>query len=352
MAQQISRKNHFVPEWYQRRFFAKNSDKLFYLCLDPCKQLPNGRIISYREVNEWPPSRCFCKKDLYTTQFGEILNDEIERLLMGTIDTVGAKAVSAIAGGNPRDLHDALQPFFEYLDTQKLRTPKGLDWIKSKYPDLTQAELMVEMQGLRQMHCTMWAEGVREIISAESAAWVQCSPDQGLTFSVPAIASPTYASGNGSVSHPSGAIGPKGEIAIRWHGFPTEMLAGVNVAGLAVSTDGVAAYKNVSAPVYQEAGTAFSASVGDVRFDDAGVLWIVYGVYDGGQHDRIVVDKSCDLGATWSGSLVINALADGTIENATRASLVPTTGKTAVYVGAKLGDALNDSELRRYTLQQ
>lgn len=187
--------------------------------------------------------------------------------------------------------------------------------------------------------------------SPSSAAWVQCSPDQGLTFSPPAIASPTYTYGNGSVSHPSGAIGPKGEIAIRWHGFPTEMLAGVNVAGLAVSPDGVAAYKNVSAPVYQEAGTAFSASVGDVRFDDTGVLWIVYGVYDGGQHDRIVVDKSCDLGATWSGSVVINALSDGTIDNATRPSLVPTTGKTAVYVGAKLGDALNDSELRRYTLQ-
>lgn len=88
---------------------------------------------------------------------------------MGTIDTVGAKAVSAISDGNPRALHDALQPFFEYLDTQKLRTPKGLDWIKSKYPDLTQAELMVEMQGLRQMHCTMWAEGVREIVSAEDS---------------------------------------------------------------------------------------------------------------------------------------------------------------------------------------
>jgi len=169
MAQQISRKNHYVPEWYQRRFFSNNSNKLFYLSLAPRKQLPNGRIISCRDVSEWPPSRCFYELDLYTTQFGEILNDEIERLLMGTIDTVGAKAVSAISGGNPRAVHDALQPFFEYLDTQKLRTPKGLDWIKSKYPGLTQVELMVEMQGLRQMHCTMWAEGVREIISAEDS---------------------------------------------------------------------------------------------------------------------------------------------------------------------------------------
>lgn len=169
MIKQISRKNHYVPEWYQRRFFSNSSDKLFYLNLAPRVQLPDGRIISYREVSQLPPSSCFCEQDLYTTQFGELLNDEIERFLMGAIDTEGAKAVSAIADGNPSAVHHALQPFFEYLDTQKLRTPKGLDWIKSKYSGLTQVELMVEMQGLRQMHCTMWAEGVREIISAEDS---------------------------------------------------------------------------------------------------------------------------------------------------------------------------------------
>jgi len=169
MTQQISRKNHYVPKWYQRRFFSNNRNKLFYLNLAPHAQLPDGRVISHREVSQLSPSSCFCEQDLYTTQFGEILNDEIERLLMGAIDNEGAKAVSAISGGNPSAVHHALQPFFEYMDTQKLRTPKGLDWIKSKYPGLTQLELMVEMQGLRQMHCTMWAEGVREIISAEDS---------------------------------------------------------------------------------------------------------------------------------------------------------------------------------------
>lgn len=169
MAQQISRKNHYVPKWYQRRFFSKCSNKLFYLNLAPRVQKPDGRIISYREVSELPPSMCFCEQDLYTTQFGEILNDEIERFLMGTIDTEGADAVRAISEGDPNAVHNALQPFFEYLDAQKLRTPKGLDWIKSQYLSLTQVELMVEMQGLRQMHCTMWAEGVREIISAEES---------------------------------------------------------------------------------------------------------------------------------------------------------------------------------------
>lgn len=66
-------------------------------------------------------------------------------------------------------MHDSFQDFFEYLDAQKLRTPKGLDWIKSRYPTLSQLQLMREMQGLRLMHCTMWTEGVREIVTAEES---------------------------------------------------------------------------------------------------------------------------------------------------------------------------------------
>lgn len=59
--------------------------------------------------------------------------------------------------------------FFIYLDAQKLRTPKGLDWVKSKYPELIQIQLMTEMQALRTIHCTLWAEGVRELVSAEKS---------------------------------------------------------------------------------------------------------------------------------------------------------------------------------------
>jgi hypothetical protein len=44
-----------------------------------------------------------------------------------------------------------------------------LDWLKAQYPTLTQNELMIEMQGIRMMHCTIWTEGVREIVSAEDA---------------------------------------------------------------------------------------------------------------------------------------------------------------------------------------
>lgn len=66
-------------------------------------------------------------------------------------------------------MHDSFQDFFGYLDAQKLRTPKGLDWTKSRYSSLDQLQLMREMRRLRFMHCTMWTEGVREIVSAEKS---------------------------------------------------------------------------------------------------------------------------------------------------------------------------------------
>jgi hypothetical protein len=61
------------------------------------------------------------------------------------------------------------QTFFEFLDIQKIRTPKGLDWLKAQYPALSQNELMLEMQGIRMLHCTIWVGGVREIVSAEDS---------------------------------------------------------------------------------------------------------------------------------------------------------------------------------------
>lgn len=170
MSQQVTRHNHYVPIWYQKGFIVGTGASLNYLDLNPpATILPDGRAIRGRALSYRAPKSCFWSKDLYTTQFGGILNDEIERFLFGTIDDFGARAVRAFASGDLVAIHKLFRHFFEYLDAQKLRTPKGLDWIKSKYPNLTQLDLMIEMQALRQMHCTMWYESVREIVSAEQS---------------------------------------------------------------------------------------------------------------------------------------------------------------------------------------
>jgi hypothetical protein len=166
----LSRHNHFVPQWYQKGFLPAGQSFLHYLNLQPdTLKLPNGQVKTLPACNFWPPSRCFKQQDLYTTVVLGTLNDEIERLLFGSIDTTGSEAVRAFIGGNFPEVHASFEKFFEYLDAQKLRTPKGLNWISTCYPQLNQMELMLEMQKIRRLHCTMWVEAVREIVSAKSS---------------------------------------------------------------------------------------------------------------------------------------------------------------------------------------
>lgn len=166
MNSQIARNNHYVPQWYQRGFLLKGQSTLHVLDMAP--KVPtqaSGRAVAVRP-RSMPPSRAFCERDLYTTQFGEVLNDDIEKYLFGTIDKRGAEAVRALLANDHERLHSHFGALFDYLDTQKLRTPKGLDWILSRYRDLSRIDLLIEMQRLRDMHCKMWTEGCREIVSA------------------------------------------------------------------------------------------------------------------------------------------------------------------------------------------
>lgn len=170
MTDQQTRNNHYVPQWYQRGFLAPGQSRLFHLNLAPdCKTLPDGRQVPRTALHEWGTKKCFVEYDLYTTHFGPIVNDEVEKYLFGVIDDQGAKAVHAFALGNHAEVHESFHAFFEHMAAQKLRTPKGLDWIRSCYGVLGQIDLMVEMQALRLMHCAMWAEGVREIVSAQDS---------------------------------------------------------------------------------------------------------------------------------------------------------------------------------------
>jgi len=163
----ITRDNHYVPIWYQRGFLEHNSSKLAYRDLSPkIHTLPDGSFRSGRSRFESAPKQCFVQKDLYSTFFGTLVSDEIEQRLFGTIDTEGAPAIRAFIGEDVRQWHEHFQMLFRFIDIQKVRTPKGLDWLRAQYPRLSQNQLMLEMQAIQAMHCTIWSEGVREIVSA------------------------------------------------------------------------------------------------------------------------------------------------------------------------------------------
>ena len=73
-----TRNNHYVPQWYQKGFHSIDSNKLFYLDLEPeSNELPDGRIVKMNDCWLFPTSKCFVQKDLYTTFFGYVINDEL-----------------------------------------------------------------------------------------------------------------------------------------------------------------------------------------------------------------------------------------------------------------------------------
>ena len=165
-----SRNNHYVPQWYQEGFLESGSQVLTCLDLDPERlELSDGRTFVRNSRYRRSPSSMFVERDLYSTfGLGEV-NVEIERFLFGSMDTSGARAVRALIGTNVDEWIRHFQTIFEFLDLQKLRTPKGLDWLRSQYPISSQNELMREMQGLRMLHCSIWSQSVKEIVSAEDS---------------------------------------------------------------------------------------------------------------------------------------------------------------------------------------
>ncbi|MBN4075468.1 DUF4238 domain-containing protein, partial [Gammaproteobacteria bacterium AH-315-E17] len=165
-----ARNNHYVPQWYQRGFLSSSSNNLHYLDLCPdTKTLPNGRVITMNDRKSLPTSQCFYEEDLYSTFFGQYINDEIENKLFGELDDTGSRAIRAFINEDMSDWHNHFTNFFMYVDAQKIRTPKGLNWIRDHYLELDQNRLMMEMQAIRTIHCTTWTEGVREIVSAKNS---------------------------------------------------------------------------------------------------------------------------------------------------------------------------------------
>lgn len=162
-----SRKNHYVPIWYQTGFQVNAADN-WLLDISAPRLRPDGTPIVFSPRRR-PAKSSFWENELYVTRFGEVINDEVETVLFQEIDNYGADAVRAFVDGDERAMHYQLKPLLSYLGAQKLRTPKGLAWIRGRYPALSQVELLTELQHLRHMFGTLWGESVREIVSAESS---------------------------------------------------------------------------------------------------------------------------------------------------------------------------------------
>jgi hypothetical protein len=166
--------NHYVPQWYQRRFLPNGlkEQKFYYLDLSPERvKQADGRSHIRKECRQLGPVNCFAQQHLYTLFFGEMASDVIEKRFFGMIDRLGVEAVEFFSNYiMDSKAETALHNLLPYLDAQKLRTPKGLDYIKQMSQDGSHQGALYLMGQLWQIHVTMWMEGVWEVLHCDESA--------------------------------------------------------------------------------------------------------------------------------------------------------------------------------------
>jgi len=163
------RENHYVAQWYQRRFLPAVGEKKFhYLDLKPDQfRDPNGVLRQKKALNRWGTDRCFKQTDLYTTRFGAWESTEIEQLFFGRVDTDGRDAIEYFATFTHPDANEsAFTHLLNYMSVQKLRTPKGLAQLAAMTGMHDSNAVLLAMQQLQNLYCAIWTEAVWTLIDA------------------------------------------------------------------------------------------------------------------------------------------------------------------------------------------
>jgi len=165
------RHNHYVPEWYQRRFMLPRQSRYFRLDLHPdVVTSPGGHKYTRHDLHEWSPVKMFAEDDLYTTQWGPITNTEIERFFFGKLDSDGPKALDYFTSfKHPSVDAPAFQTFLRYMSVQKLRTPKGLDYLASLGGPRHKNITLMMLQSIQHIFCATWTECVWQIADASNS---------------------------------------------------------------------------------------------------------------------------------------------------------------------------------------
>lgn len=166
------RNNHYVPDWYQHRFFPEgmSEKKFYYLDLHPESRSSGGRSYTRNAVLRWGPKHCFREEDLYTTKVGNWESTEIEEKFFGKVDSSARFALDYFADfQHPSVDGDALHALVPYLSIQKLRTPKGLAFLANATKESRKNMVLLQLQRLQQLFCAMWTECVWSIADASQS---------------------------------------------------------------------------------------------------------------------------------------------------------------------------------------
>lgn len=164
------RNNHYVPQWYQRRFIPGDAPdrELFLLDLKPgTLKTDTGRKVKRKALRRTGTRRCFSIDDLYTTRLEGVESRELEKTFFGEIDRRGQRAVEWFAADGWDGMYEeVLQDLMIFMSTQKVRTPKGLDWLQGVRRGRRREDVLAAMGHLRSLYGAIWAECVWQIVDA------------------------------------------------------------------------------------------------------------------------------------------------------------------------------------------
>lgn len=173
MSKNNSTVHHYVPQWYQHLFIPQSTKDKRYHRLDIYPKriwIDKCRSFIHNPIKFLGPISCFQEDDLYTLFFGKDSDDVIETRFFGDIDRKGNIAVNFFNDWKmATESGQMLQDLVRYLDAQKMRTPKGLDFLRKLVKPGSNRDLLFWMTNLWQMNCTIWMEGVWEILDCKDA---------------------------------------------------------------------------------------------------------------------------------------------------------------------------------------
>ena len=167
------RHNHYVPRWYQERFLPadrKQRQLLYFHKEQRTVRDRRGRNHKLPEVEPRALRNSFAQRDLYTLTFGGVPSTEFERNFFGQVDSRGRNAVAFWTEFDHTSIDpDAFLTILTYLSTQKLRTPKGLDWLAARIGSRDPVVTLAAVARFRMFFNAIWTECVWQIADASDS---------------------------------------------------------------------------------------------------------------------------------------------------------------------------------------
>lgn len=152
------------------RFVRPGEHRYYRLDLKPDVVTSGPVKYTRNDVHRWSPDRVFAEDDIYTTQWGQITNTDIEQFFFGRLDNEAPNALDYFRDfKHPGANGEAFTRLMNYMSVQKLRTPKGLANFAALAKSASRNRTLLMLQEMQNMYCAVWTECIWQLADASGS---------------------------------------------------------------------------------------------------------------------------------------------------------------------------------------